>query len=183
MAAQHLEFTPKDFHRCTFQSLDYKSCIHHQQQYYAPQPYGAHNTVQLITPLTGRPTLLAVGTTGVIQKLDSHGAPHIQFPGNLLNCLPVDLPCLRKLPTPSVWMIRGLAPNSTSPHKLNGLASPKYRDSTTQSATDHSQEFDIEDLRSTLAEPPLTPWDSIPMPETEDFAPDTLCLSVFTPGS
>ena len=122
-------------------------------------------------------------STGVIQKLDSQGALLIQFPGHLLNCLPVDLPYLRKLPTPSVWMIRSLAPSilDTATQTRHPRLS-KYRDSTTSTVTAHSQEFDIAHLKSTLAEPPLTPWASITRPDTEDFAPATLCLSGFTPA-
>ena len=36
----------------------------------------------------------------------------------VLNCLPVDIPCLRKFPTTSVWTITGLAPSSKPPHKI-----------------------------------------------------------------
>ena len=62
--------------------------------------------------------------------LDSQGTPTIQFQSLLLNCLPIDVPCLRKLPTTSVWMITGLDPSSKSPSKLVVIASPKYRDTT-----------------------------------------------------
>ena len=105
MQTQNLEFTPKNFHLCEIQSLQYTSCIQYQQQYYAPQPFRVSDTVQLLSPLLGRPTLLTVGAEGVITKLDPQGTPTIQFKGQLLNCLPVDIPCLRKLPTTSVWII------------------------------------------------------------------------------
>ena len=107
----------------------------------------------------------------------------IQFPGHLLNCLEIDIPYIQKVPKQSTWIIQGLAPSSTPPHKLIALASHKYRDSTTQDTTLQSKEFDIESLRRTLAQPPTTPtqWASIKIPDTEDFAPDILCLAGFTP--
>ena len=66
---------------------------------------------------------------------------------------------------------------------LVAFASPKYRDTTTHNTTTITQEFDIQHLKSTIdkqTHPNLTP---MPMPDTEDFAPDIPCLSGFTPGS
>ena len=182
MQTQNLEFTPKNFHLCAIHPLQYTSCIQYQQQYYAPQPFSVRDSVQLLSPLQGRPTAVTVGAQGVITKIDQHGTPTIQFTGHLLNCLPVDIPYLRKLPTTSIWIITRLAPSSKPPHNLVAFASPKYGDTTTHNTATITQEFDIHHIKSTIdkqTQPNLTP---MPMPDTEDFAPDITCLSGFTPG-
>ena len=144
MTTQNLEFTPKNFHLYTSHPLPCTSCIQYQQQYYAPQPFSARDKVKLLTPLPGRPDLLPVGSQGVINMIDSKGTPIIQFQSRILNCLPVDIPCLQKLPTASVWTITGLTPSSQPPFKLVAIASPKYRDTATQNPTTLTKEFNIQ---------------------------------------
>lgn len=91
--------------------------------YYAPQQFAKQDTVRTTALLPGRETLLPIGATGVVTRLDSQKTM-IQFPGHLLNCLEIDIPYIRKVPKPSAWLIQGLAPSSTPPHKLIALAPP-----------------------------------------------------------
>ena len=64
---------------------------------------------------------------------------NIQFQSRILNCLPIDIPCLQKLPTASVWTITGLTPSFEPPFKVVAIASPKYRDTAPQKIQPHSQ--------------------------------------------
>ena len=153
-------------------SLQYTSCIQYQQQYYAPQRFRVRDTVQLLSPLLGRPTRITVGAEGVITKIDTQGTPTIQFKEHLLNCLPVDIPCLRKLPMTSTWIITSLGPSSKPPYNIVAFASPKYGDTTAHNTPTIPQEFDTHHLKSIIQKsthPTGTPGH---MPDTDDFAPE-----------
>jgi len=105
--------------------------------------------------------------------IDSKGTPIIQFQRRILNCLPVDIPCLQKLPTSSVWTITGLTPSCQPPFKLVAIASPKYRDTATQNTTALTKEFNIQRLKSILQNQANATWASIPMPDTRRTSPPT----------